>query len=240
MRTFRAGLFHWRVTVDPWEQAVTHRDGVLRGVLGPGRHWLRRRTTALVLDRRPRPLVVNAQEILSADSVSIRVSAVAEVTLTDPTASVTQSPDGDAVVYQAIQIALRDAITARTMAEVLAGRAEISAALLADAQAAAARVGLEVSAVVVRDLSVAQEVRVVLAEVALEAQRSQVVLERARTEVAATRALANAARIMADHPGLLQLRMVQSATAGAQVVINTGPAPSSSPPTSPAPPPAPS
>lgn len=59
-----------------------------------------------------------------------------------------------------------------------------------------------------------------LAEVALEAQRSKAVLERARSEVAATRAMANAARILADNPALLQLRMAQSP--GATVVLNTG------------------
>lgn len=222
MRTFRAGLLHRRVTVDPWEQAVTHRDGVIAQVLGAGRYWLPRRTTALILDLRPHQLVVNAQEILTADAISVRVSAVAEVTLADARAAVTQSMDGDAVIYQAIQIALRDAITTRTLAEVLADRVGVSAALLNPARSAAATVGLDVSAAVVRDLTVAQEARVVLAEVALEAQRAKVVLERARTEVAATRALANAARIMADNPGLLQLRMVQSAPSGATVVINAG------------------
>lgn len=222
MRTFKAGLLHRRVTVDPWEQAVTHRDGVITQVLGAGRFRLPRRTTALILDVRPHQLVVNAQEILTADAISVRVSAVAEVTLADARAAVTQSLDGDALIYQAIQIALRDAITTRTLAEVLADRAGISAVLLTPARSAAAKVGLDVSAAVVRDLTVAQEARVVLAEVALEAQRAKVVLERARTEVAATRALANAARIMADNPGLLQLRMVQAAPSGATVVINTG------------------
>ncbi len=124
----------------------------------------------------------------------------------------------------AIQVALREAISTRTMAEVLADRVAISAALLASAQPAAEGVGLAVAAVVVRDLSVPHEVRTVLAEVALEAQRSKGALDRARSEVAATRALANAARIMADNPGLLQLRMVQSATAGSTVVGNA-PAP---------------
>ncbi|MGB7964013.1 MAG: SPFH domain-containing protein [Propionicimonas sp.] len=225
MRTFRAGLLHRRVTVDPWEQAVTHRDGVITQVLAAGRYRLPRRAIALILDTRPHQLVVNAQEILTADAISVRVSAVAEVTLADARAAVTQSLDGDAVIYQAIQIALREAITTRTLAEVLADRAGISAALLAPARSAAGGVGLEVFAAVVRDLTVAQEARVVLAEVALESQRSKIVLERARTEVAATRALANAARIMAENPGLLQLRMVQSAPSGATVVINTGTSP---------------
>lgn len=222
-RSLWAGPLGRRVTVDPWEAAVVHRDGAITAVLGPGRHRLHRRSVAVVLDVRPRQLVVNAQEILSADAISVRVSAVAEVAVADARAAVTASADADAVVYSAIQVALRDAITARPLEQVLAERAAISAELLAPAAAAGAGVGLAVSAVVLRDMTVAAEARAVLAEVALEAQRTKVVLERARTEVAATRALANAARIMADNPGLLQLRMVQSATGGAKVVVNAAP-----------------
>jgi len=220
MREFTAGLLFRRVTVDPWERAVTHRDGVIGRDLGPGRYRLPRRTKAMILDLRSHQLVVNAQEILTTDAVSVRVSAVAEVTVSDARAAVTESPDCDAALYQAIQMALRDAITTRTLAEVLADRVAMSSALLTPVQSAATRVGLDVSMVAVRDLTVAQDARAVLAEVALEAQRSKAVLERARSEVAATRAMANAARILADNPALLQLRMAQSP--GATVVLNTG------------------
>ncbi len=220
MWEFRAGLFIRRVTINPWERAVTHRDGVIGQELGPGRYRLRRRTTAMVLDTRSHQLVVNPQDILTSDAISVRVSAVADVTVSDARAAVTESPDCDAALYQAIQMALREAITTRTLAEVLADRAAISSTLLTPAQSAAARVGLDVSMVAVRDLTVNQDARAVLAEVALEAQRSKAVLERARAEVAATRAMANAARILADNPALLQLRLAQSP--GATVVVNTG------------------
>lgn len=222
VRGFRANALSRRITVAPWEQAVVHRDGVVSDVLAAGRHRLPRRSVAIILDVRPRALVVNSQEILSADAVGVRVSAVADVHVADARQLVLATADADAVLYQAIQIALRDAITTRSMADVLTSRAEISALLLDPARSAADRVGLGVSSVAVRDLSVSHEARVVLAEAALEAQRSQIALDRARTEVATTRALANAARIMAEHPGLLQLRMVQSAVGGAKVVIHSG------------------
>lgn len=41
----------------------------------------------------------------------------------------------------------------------------------------------------------------------------------ARSEVAATRAMANAARLMADHPALLQLRTLQAVEAGGATVV---------------------
>ena len=54
--------------------------------------------------------------------------------------------------------------------------------------------------------------------------QGQAALERARGEVAATRALANAARMVADQPALLQLRTLQAIEAGgATVVLSAGP-----------------
>jgi regulator of protease activity HflC (stomatin/prohibitin superfamily) len=223
MREFRAGLLRRTVTLDPWEQAIVHRDGALGDVLGPGRHRLTRRSRAIIHDLRPQILLVTGQEVLSADGIGIRVSAVAEYSVRDVRTALSGSADPESVVYRAVQFALRDAIDERAMAEVLSDRAGICGVLLARARTAGLAVGLDVSAVSLRDLTLAREVRTVLAEAALESQRSRAALERARGEVATTRALANAARILADNPGLLQLRLVQSATAGAQVVIHSGP-----------------
>lgn len=44
-------------------------------------------------------------------------------------------------------------------------------------------------------------------------------LERARSEVASTRALANAAKLVASQPGLLQLRTLQAVEAGGATVV---------------------
>ncbi len=51
-----------------------------------------------------------------------------------------------------------------------------------------------------------------------------VALERARGEAAALRTLANAARLVEEHPALLRLRTIQAATGpGNTVVLTTDP-----------------
>ncbi|RBY79331.1 hypothetical protein DQ239_06735 [Blastococcus sp. TF02-09] len=74
-----------------------------------------------------------------------------------------------------------------------------------------------------RDVMVPAELRRAAADVAVARAQGQAVLERARSEVAATRALANAARMVAEQPALLQLRTLQAVEAGgATVVLTTG------------------
>ena len=66
------------------------------------------------------------------------------------------------------------------------------------------------------------EVRKAAAEVAITRSQGLAALERARAEVAATRALVNAAKVCADNPALLQLRMLQAIEAGGATVVLNG------------------
>ena len=66
------------------------------------------------------------------------------------------------------------------------------------------------------------EVRAAVAQVALTKQRALAELERARGEAASLRSLANTAKLIAENPALLQLRTLQAATEGAQIVIHRG------------------
>jgi hypothetical protein len=63
------------------------------------------------------------------------------------------------------------------------------------------------------------ELRQAAAETAVARSRGLAALERARAEVAATRALANAARLVADNPALLHLRTLQAVERGGATVV---------------------
>ena len=93
-------------------------------------------------------------------------------------------------------------------------------------RAAVEAVGATIDSLALRDVMVPAEIRRAAAEVVTARAQGQAVLERARSEVAATRALANAARLIAEQPALLQLRTLQAVEAGgATVVLTQGPVP---------------
>jgi regulator of protease activity HflC (stomatin/prohibitin superfamily) len=212
-----------RIVVPEWQRVLVYKDGRFTGELGPGRHRVpRRRHEAVRVTVRPRVVVVPAQEVLTADGLSVKVSLTATGRTADPRRWHEAVEDPDAFVYLALQVALRDAVATRTLDEVLAARAALPAEMLPAAAATAATVGVELTDLAVRDVMVPAELRHAAAEVATARSRGQAALERARAEVAATRALANAARLTADHPGLLALRTLQAIeTGGATVVLRT-------------------
>lgn len=59
-------------------------------------------------------------------------------------------------------------------------------------------------------------------ELVTERQRGLGALETARAETAALRSLANAGRLLDDHPALARQRLVQAAPMGSQVVLRLG------------------
>ena len=214
-----------QIVVQEWERVLLYRDGRFQEILGAGRHrrvrWRRRRVRVQV---RPRLLVVPSQEVLTADGLSVKVSLTVAVRTDDPRRWYESVEDADGFVYAALQIAVREAVATRTLDELLAARDTVPTDVRERVQGATDAVGVVVDSLALRDVMVPAELKRAAADVAAARSQGQAALERARAEVASTRALANAARMVAEQPGLLQLRTLQAVEAGgATVVLTTGP-----------------
>ena len=209
-----------RIVVAEWERVLLYRDGRFEELLEAGRHrrlrWRRHRVRVLI---RPRQLVVPAQEVLTADGLSVKVSLTAVVRNADPRRWHEAVEGPDDFVYTALQIALREAVSRRSVDELLQARAALSEEILEPVRATALTVGVDLESVAVRDVMIPSELRRAAADVASARAHGLASLERARSEVAATRALANAARTLSEQPGLLQLRTLQAIEAGGATVV---------------------
>jgi len=214
------------VTVDEGTRLVVSVDGSVVAVLAAGRHrlpgrWNRRTTTAV--DVREQVLVLAGQEAAATDVPGVRFSVVVRSRVDDPVAHLQVSAAPVEELRLAAQLAARDWIAGRPLAEVLTRRADAAAVLTPAVADAARRLGTEVLEVSLRDVSVPGEIRRGLLETAIARLDSEARLERARGETAALRALANGTRALRDDPALLQLRTVQAAVErGGQVVLHVG------------------
>lgn len=206
VRPFRRGR---RVIVNEWERLVLFRNGAVADTLGPGayRFWSTS-VTGRRVDVRPWILHVPMQEVPTADGLTIKVSVAAEARIVDPVAFVTASQEALQVVYLFVQIALRDAVAVATVEDALGVRPALTervAAAIGDLSAT----GVELGRVELKDIVLPSELKRAQAEVLLAKAEGLAALERARTETATLRGLANAARMVADAPALLELRLVQ-------------------------------
>ena len=171
-------------------------------------------------DLRKAALLVAGQEVLTADNIGLKVSVLVTYQVTDPAKAAhdTQNWHGD--LHNAAQIALRTVVSGVAVETLLGQRLDISAQLLARVQPEAAKVGINVQAVEVKDLMFPAELKRAFADVLKAKQEGQAALERARGESASLRNLANAARVLEGNPALMNLRLMQSLTA-AQHAGNT-------------------
>jgi regulator of protease activity HflC (stomatin/prohibitin superfamily) len=213
--------FHRKITVPADARAVEYVDGAFVRVLGPGRHARRwRRVSYRWVDNREQLMPMPPQEVLTADGLSVRVSTAVRWAVAEPRAFVEVAVDPIAAIYLAVQVALRDALAEVDVADAVRQvRQSVADRLVEAARAAATEVGVEVRDVVVKDVLLPIEVRAAQAELVTARTRGQAELEKARAETAALRSLANAARMLDDHPALAQQRLVQALPAGATVKL---------------------
>ena len=169
--------------------------------------------TMKLIDLRKASLLVAGQEVLTADSVSLKISLLVTYQVTEPVkaAHETQNSLGD--LYNAAQLALRATVNAVAVETLLQQRLEIGTQLLARVQPEAVKIGINVLAIEVKDVMFPAELKRAFADVLKAKQEGQAALERARGESASLRNLANAARVLEGNPALMNLRLMQSLAA---------------------------
>lgn len=201
------------VTAPESTVAVRYVNGQLDAVLPAGRHaaWNTTRTVSFAtIDLRERVFAVTGQEVMTRDRVTLRLNVSATMRVKDPRrlAAVARAPDD--VVYLAMQLAARDAITTRTLDELLVARDEISKVMTPSVAARAEGVGLELIELGVKDVVLPGEMKELLNKV-IQAQKeaeANVILR--REETAATRSLAQTAKVLAENPLLVRLKELEA------------------------------
>lgn len=209
----RSGNSIVATVVEAHEAGLLFVDGVLTERLAPGRHafWaIGRQVRVAKLDLRPQPLEVTAQEILTKDRVGIRVTLTAFARIVDPEKSAMASGDVNATLYRLIQFAIREAVAARSLDEILAARDTIDREVRAYVAERAAALGAEVGEIGVKDVILPGDVRDLLNKV-VEAERlAKANIIRRQEETAATRSLLNTAKLMENNPLLLRLKELEA------------------------------
>jgi regulator of protease activity HflC (stomatin/prohibitin superfamily) len=203
-----------RVVVHEYERGVRMDSGRVIGLVGPGViTYLKPRTEIMVVDTRPVARAIDGQEVLTADGVAVKISLVVRTAVGDPVARLESDQDLDRYVYLLVQLGLREVVAGRELADVLAARTTIGAEIRDIAAGRLGEVGIELLSVDVRDVMVPPDLKRAQAAVITARAEGLASLERARAETASLRSLANAGKLLDDHPGLRTLRLVQELTA---------------------------
>jgi regulator of protease activity HflC (stomatin/prohibitin superfamily) len=216
------GQFMGSITIHEYERGVRFVRGKFTGLADAGTSYFFKPTTEIrVLDVRPTSITIEGQEVMTSDGVALKISLVARYVVGDAAAYVMSDSASGRTMYLDIQLGLREVVAGKTVDEILAARTTIGPEILALVAPQVMTIGIELTAVEVRDVMVPSDLKRAFAAVVAARHDGAAALERARGETAALRSLANAGRMVGDNPGLLSLRVVQelSARSGNTVVL---------------------
>jgi regulator of protease activity HflC (stomatin/prohibitin superfamily) len=192
------------------ERGLHYVQGRLVTVLAPGRYALWTHPEAQVevnsIDMRSQQVAISGQELMTRDKVTLRLTLTVEYAVEDPALMARTVADPRDTIYVLVQLAARDYVAGVTLDELLEGRDSMTRFLMEQTVSKAARLGVRIERVGAKDVVLPGEMKTLLNRV-IEAEKeaaANVILR--REETAATRSLANTARVMADNPVLLRLK----------------------------------
>jgi regulator of protease activity HflC (stomatin/prohibitin superfamily) len=209
----RANPMITQAIVEAHETALVFVDGAFVERVGAGRHafWNVDRTVKVQkLDLRPQALEITAQEILTKDRVSVRVTLTAFWKIVDPQKAVDGSTDVAQTLYKITQFAIREAVAARTLDDILAARDRLDAELRESVVKRTGELGVAIDELGVKDVILPGEIRELINKVVEAERTAKANLIRRQEETAATRSLANTAKLMEDNKLLLRLKELES------------------------------
>lgn len=212
-------------TVPARHAAVVYRHGAFEQVLPAGRHHRRWGSAATLVDLRERVLPLATQEVPTTEGLTVKASLALRLQVVEPRAYLENAQDPEDLLYLTAQVVLREAVAQLTVEQLVQRRELPLEELRARIEPTAHALGLTVLEVVLKDVVLPAELRRAATELATAAAEGRVQLERARAETATLRSLANAARLLEEHPALERMRIVQEVGPTGQVVLHLGEAP---------------
>lgn len=215
-----------RAVIFEHERGVVYRRGKFHRVLQPGSHWLYARLEKLQkVDIRARFITIPGQDVLSSDTISIKVSIAASFRIDDPFKALSSTFNYLESLYLILQLELRDLVGSTPIGELLTRRKEIGATLLDKTREKVLEMGLVLLPTDIKDIMFPGDLKNIFAQIVNARNEGLAALERARGEGAALRNLANAAKLLDNNPALLQLRILHAleSKSGNTIVLSTSP-----------------
>jgi regulator of protease activity HflC (stomatin/prohibitin superfamily) len=207
-------LLNWLKIVNEYERGVIFRLGnLLPKPKGPGLVLVFSPIDRMVkVSLRLVALDVPPQDVITRDNVSVKVSAVVFFRVVDPTKAVVEVENFLYATSQLAQTTLRSVLGQAELDDLLAERDRLNLQLQDILDRHTGPWGIKVASVEVKHVDLPTEMQRALAKQAEAEREKRAKVIHAEGEFQAAAQLANAARIVGQHPLGMQLRYLQTLT----------------------------
>ena len=199
------------VQVNEYERGIKFTLGKFNKIMEPG--WnlvLPIFQSYKKVDVRTKAVDVPEQDAITKDNVSVRINAVIYYKIFDAAKSILEVENFYYAVSQLAQTTMRNVVGSVSLNELLAERDKISTEICKIIDEATDPWGIKVENVELKDVSLPEEMKRVIAKAAEAERERAAILTKAEGEVEAAKNLAKAAETMASTPGALHLRTLST------------------------------
>ena len=199
------------VQIDQYERGVKFTQGKFSKIMEPG--WnlvLPIFQSYKKVDIRTKAVDVPEQDAITSDNVSVRINAVIYYKIFDASKAILEVENFYYAVSQLAQTTMRNVVGSVSLNELLGERDKISSEICNIIDEATDPWGIKVENVELKDVSLPEEMKRVIAKAAEAEREKQAILTKAQGEVEASKNLAIAAETMATTPGAMHLRTLST------------------------------
>ena len=199
------------VQIDEYERGVKFTFGKFSSIMNPG--WnvvLPIFQSYKKVDIRTKAVDVPEQDAITKDNVSVRINAVIYYKVFDASKAILEVENYYYAVSQLAQTTMRNVVGSVSLDELLAEREKLSESICKIIDEATDPWGIKVENVELKDVSLPEEMKRVIARAAEAERERAAVITKAQGEVEAAKNLAEAANTMASTPGALHLRTLST------------------------------
>ena len=197
--------------INEYQRGVLFTFGKYTKILEPGWHIIWPVINSFKkVDVRTKTVDVPEQEAITKDNVSIKINAVLYYKIFDASKAVIAVENFNYAVSQLAQTTMRNVVGSVSLDELLTERDKLSNEICKIVDEATDPWGIKVENVELKDISLPEEMKRVIAKVAEAEREKAAVITKAAGEVEASNNLAKAAKIMSQAPGALHLRTLST------------------------------
>ena len=197
--------------IHQWEVALRFTFGRYTRKLEPGLqlvlpivHGVQR------VDLRVRNRDVPQQMVITLDNVTTSIDAVVYYRVTHPEKAVIEVEDYETAVLNCAQVVLRDVCGETMLDHLLAHRDEIAAKVRIAVDEIVAPWGIRVELIALQDIRLPIQMQEVIAKKAIAERDRLYVVIKSQADVESAKNFAEAARILSESPGAMELRRLEA------------------------------
>jgi regulator of protease activity HflC (stomatin/prohibitin superfamily) len=194
-----------------WEKAVVFRLGKFNGMKGPGLFTIVPLIDQLkMVDTRVLTANFPQQQVITRDNVPVTIDGVLFFRVDNAAEAIITVQDYRYMITQYAQTSLRDVVGQMTLDQLLTEREEIAKLIEQHVEKDTKGWGLEVTGVRIQDIDMPEELKKMMSRQASAEREKRATITKAEGDRDAAVNLALAAKTMAESPGAMQLRTLQT------------------------------